>query len=146
LRRVYRGGEVTAWRAAAIEAEAYELFEQGRALLAERHPHEAVSALERARSLEPERGSVRELLARAYYAAGRVADAKVQFAEAVDADPTNDYAHFGLALCLLKAGQASVAVGHLRMALAMRPGVADYERALARAKAVARPRQVGDVG
>jgi tetratricopeptide (TPR) repeat protein len=92
-----------------------------------------VTVLERARQLAPGLGSVSELLARAYYASGRFAAARDQFAEAVERNPTNDYAHFGLALCLLRTGEPKLAVGHLRLALAMRPGVAEYQRALARA-------------
>jgi tetratricopeptide (TPR) repeat protein len=121
--------------AGVIEADAYELFQRGRALLAARHAHQAVTVLERARQLEPGRGSVAELLARAYYASGRLGAARAAFAEVVERNPTNDYAHFGLALCLLKMGQRPLAVGHLRLARAMRPDVADYEQALARAAA-----------
>jgi len=99
--------------------------------------------LERVRALVPERGSVCEALGRAYYAAGRPAAAQEQFAKAVEIDPTNDYAHFGLALCLLRAGEGragesqgevDLAVGHLRLALAMRPEVDDYRDALAHAE------------
>ena len=143
---MYRGGRGRERGGSRIDAQAFELFEQGRTLLEQRHAHQAVTVLERARALEPERGSIRELLARAYYAAGRFEQARAQFAEAVDADPTNDYAHFGLALCLLKAGERDLAVGHLRMALAMRPGVADYERALARASAARPRRRTDDLG
>ena len=44
----------------------------------------------------------------------------------------NDYAHFGLALACERTGQRSRAIGHLKLALAMRPGTEDYERALSR--------------
>ena len=98
--------------------------------------------LERVRALEPERGSVCEALGRAYYDSGRPTAAREQFAKAVEIDPTNDYAHFGLALCLLRAGEVDLAVGHLRLALVMRPGVDDYRQALARAERM-RPAQGG---
>ncbi len=88
--------------------------------------------LERARSLVPEHGSVCEALGRAYYASGRPADAQAQFAKAVELDPTNDYAHYCLALCLARGGEARLALGHLRLAMVMHPGVDVYERALAR--------------
>jgi len=115
-----------------VEADAYELFRRGSELLAAHHPHQAVTVLERARQLAPDQGSVSEALGRAYYEAGRPADARVAFAKVLELDPTNDYAHFGLALCLSRAGERTLAAGHLRLALAMRPGVAAYEEALAR--------------
>jgi tetratricopeptide (TPR) repeat protein len=116
----------------SVEADAYELFERGRALLAGRHAHQAVTVLERAQALVPDRGSVCEALGRAYYASGRFAAAKEQFAKAVDLDPANDYGHFGLALCLLKTGERGLALGHLRLALAMRPESGAYREALDR--------------
>ena len=50
---------------------AYDAFQEGNRLLASQNPHAAVIALERARDLEPEKGSVRETLARAYFRSGR---------------------------------------------------------------------------
>jgi tetratricopeptide (TPR) repeat protein len=91
-----------------------------------------VIALERARDAAPGHGSVREALGRAYYGAGRPAAAGAEFAEAIEIDPTNDYAHFGLALCLARGGERTRALGHLRLAIAMRPGNPAYRRALSR--------------
>jgi tetratricopeptide (TPR) repeat protein len=91
-----------------------------------------VIPLEQARDVAPEHGSVREALGRAYYGAGRPAAARAEFAKALEIDPSNDYAHFGLALCLARGGERALAVGHLRLAVAMRPGVAAYRRALSR--------------
>ena len=50
---------------------AYDAFQEGNRLLASQNPHAAVIALERARDLEPDKGSVRETLARAYFRTGR---------------------------------------------------------------------------
>jgi tetratricopeptide (TPR) repeat protein len=91
-----------------------------------------VIALEQARDAAPRHGSVREALGRAYYGAGRPAAAGAEFAEAIEIDPTNDYAHFGLALCLARRGERTRALGHLRLAIAMRPGNPAYRRALSR--------------
>jgi Tfp pilus assembly protein PilF len=115
-----------------IETEAYESFRRGVELLAGRHAHQAVVALERARDAAPGHGSVREALARAYYGAGQPAAAGAEFAKALEIDPSNDYAHFGLALCLAREGQRTLAVGHLRLALAMRPEARAYREALDR--------------
>lgn len=108
---------------------AFGAFSEGSRLLAERSVHAAAIALERARDLEPEMGSVREALARAYYAAGRYRAAEVEFAAAVEIEPVNDYAHYGLGLCRLRAGDATAARRHLRLALGMRPDNLDYRRA-----------------
>ena len=52
----------------------------------------------------------------------------------LDLDPVNDYAHFGIGLCRLKAGDHTAARGHLRQATVMRPDNEDYRVALARAE------------
>ena len=122
-----------------MESHPYELFRRGTELLAADHAHQAATVLERAHKLLPGKGSVSEALGRAYYQSGRPADARAQFAEVLEIDPTNDYAHFGLALCLARTGERTLAAGHLRLALAMRPGVSAYEEALARLTAAAPP-------
>ena len=88
--------------------------------------------LSRARIMEPEKGSIREALGRALYMSGRTAWARREFAKAVAIDPVNDYAHFGLALACERTGQRTRAIAHLKLAIAMRPGIGHYERALAR--------------
>lgn len=112
------------------EPGAYDAFRDGHQLLTSGNPHAAVIALERARALEPEKASVRETLARAYYRTARYRDAAAEFAIAVDLDPVNDYAHFGLGLALRHTGDVVGARRHLRIATVMRPDNADYQRAL----------------
>jgi tetratricopeptide (TPR) repeat protein len=126
-----------------MESHPYELFRRGTELLAKDHAHQAVTVLERAHRLLPGKGSVSEALGRAYYQSGQPAAARAQFAEVLEIDPTNDYAHFGLALCLARVGEPKLAAGHLRLALAMRPGVAAYEEALARLTAAPPPPDAG---
>lgn len=109
---------------------AYDAFMEGSQLLASANPHAAAVALERARDLEPDKGSIREALGRAYFRCGRIPAAQTEFEEAVEIDPVNDYAHFGLGLCLLRAGDRIGARRHLKLAVAMRP-LDDYRRALA---------------
>ena len=111
---------------------AYEAYQEGSRLLASNNPHAAVIALERARELEPDKGSVRETLARAYYRTGRFSAARHEFERAVELEPVNDYAHFGLGLCLMRQGDRPAARGHLKLAVAMRPDQPDYQGALAR--------------
>ena len=115
--------------------DAYVAFQEGSRLLAEDNAHAAVVALERARALEPAQGSVREALARAYFRTGRFAQAEVEFQAAVDIDPVNDYAHYGLGVCRLRVGNRAGARGPLKLATVMRPDNAHYGRALAEASA-----------
>jgi tetratricopeptide (TPR) repeat protein len=114
--------------------EAYAVFQEGKRLLSDDNAHAAVIALEHARDLEPEKGSVRETLARAYYRTGRYRDAEAEFLVALEIEPSNDYAHFGVGLCRLHAGDRAGARGHLRQATVMRPDNADYQAALERAQ------------
>jgi Flp pilus assembly protein TadD len=116
------------------DRDAYLAFQEGTRLLADDNAHAAVVALERVRDLEPEKGSVREALARAYYRIGRFDAAEEEFLAALDLEPVNDYAHFGIGLCRLRAGDRTGARGHLRQAAVMRPENADYRAALDRAE------------
>jgi len=111
---------------------AYTLLMRGHAFLDEKRHHQAVVVLERARTLEPRKASIREALARAYYAVQRFDEARAEFEAALDIDPTNDYAHFGLALCLERCGRIDAARGHLKLACVMRPEDENYQRALER--------------
>lgn len=110
----------------------YDLFSRGMALLERGEPHQAALLLSRAKLYEPEKASIREGLGRAHFMAGRMAHARREFAKAVQLDPANDYAHFGLALACERTGQRMRAIGHLKLARALRPGVEHYERALRR--------------
>lgn len=114
------------------EPDAYSLFARGRRLLAEGHAHQAALILERAAGIEPRKGSIREALARALFNSGQFERAREEFALVVEIDPSNDYGHFGLALCHARAGELDVARGHLKMAIAMRPEVEAYQEALQR--------------
>ncbi len=54
-----------------------------------------------------------------------------EFERAVEIEPVNDYAHFGLGLCLMRRGDRIGARRHLKLAVAMRPDQQDYRAALA---------------
>jgi Flp pilus assembly protein TadD len=111
---------------------AYDLFSRGVVFLTDGHPHQAAMLLGRAKLLEPEKGSIREALGRALFMTGRAGRARREFAKAVQIDPASDYAHFGLALACERTGQRVRAIGHLKLAIVMRPGIEHYESALAR--------------
>jgi Flp pilus assembly protein TadD len=116
------------------EHDAYVAYQEGTRLLTDGNVHAAVIALERARLLEPAKGSVREALARAYYRSARFADSEREFRAALDLEPVNDYAHYGVGLCRLRAGDPTGARAHLRLATVMRPDNPDYVNALADAE------------
>jgi Flp pilus assembly protein TadD len=117
------------------DGEAYSRFQEGSRLLDSGNAHAAVVALERARDLEPEKGSIREALARAYFRSQRVDQARVEFEKVLELDPVNDYAHFGLGMCLLRKGDRAAARGHLKIATIMRPDEEAYQDALRQASA-----------
>ena len=110
----------------------YELFSRGVRFLADGHPHQAAMLLDRAKLMEPDKASIREALGRALFMTGRTDRARREFAKVVQIEPASDYAHFALALACERTGQRTRAIGHLKLALAMRPGTEDYERALER--------------
>ena len=113
------------------QQDVYAMLLRGRDLLTRGHHHQAATVLERASLLEPEKTSIREDLARALYLSGQKARAGEEFARVVELDPSNDYAHFGLGLCLMRTGERDAARGHLRLATVMRPEVEAYRDALA---------------
>ena len=110
--------------------DVYEWYHRGMQLLADRHPDAAATLLARAAAAEPDSRSIREALARAHYDAGRYEDAILSFTELIALNPTDDYAQFGLGLAASKAGDLALAAEHLALAVAMRPDLAHYARAL----------------
>jgi tetratricopeptide (TPR) repeat protein len=111
---------------------AYDLFQRGSQLLAERHPGAAAVLLERALALEPGKASILEALGQAYFNVGSPDLAAERFGEIVEADPLAHYAHFGLGLSRQRLGDVGAARRHLRMAVFLKPENESYQRALAR--------------
>ena len=111
---------------------AYELFQRGSRMLAERHFGASAVLLERALALEPGKASILEALGQAYFNQGSHALAADRFAAIVEADPVAHYAHFGLGLSRLRLGEMVLARRHLRMAVLLEPENEAYRRALER--------------
>ena len=109
---------------------AYELFQRGSQMLADRHPGAAAVLLERALALEPGKASILEALGQAYFNQGSHALAADRFAAIVEADPLAHYAHFGLGLSRARLGEVEDARRHLRMAVFLKPENEAYQRAL----------------
>jgi|SRR5947209_5581660 len=104
----------------------YDLFRRGSALLEAGDFSAAAIPLEQARSLEPDKTSIREALGRAYFRAGRYAAASKEFRAVVERSPVNDFAHFCLGRSLEKTGRPQEARRHLTLAVGLRPDRADY--------------------
>jgi len=96
--------------------EAYDAFMRGHELLRSRDFHQAATAFERARRLEPDKASVREALGRAYMGCRDFDRARDEFAAAVALGPTDGYAHFGLAKALERLGERALAERHYMLA------------------------------
>jgi Flp pilus assembly protein TadD len=111
---------------------AYGLLQRGKALMKRRHNAQAAVLLERARRLEPNKGSIVEPLARAYYNSGQHELAAGAFEELLEIEPSSAYAHFGLGQSLKQIGQRETARTHLRLAVALAPHSALYRQALER--------------
>jgi Flp pilus assembly protein TadD len=114
---------------------AYELFKKGSELLDQGDFMAASVPLERARSLEPDKGSIREALGRAYFRSRRFEQAAEEFAALVERYPVNDYAHFCLGRSLEKTGRRAEARRHAALAANMRPDRKDYPAFRARLQA-----------
>lgn len=104
----------------------YDLFRRGSQLLEAGDFSAAAIPLERARRLEPDKSSIREALGRAYFRAGRYAQAREEFEAVVERYPVNDFAHFCLGRALEKTGRRAEARRHLALAANLRPDRADY--------------------
>jgi Flp pilus assembly protein TadD len=109
----------------------WSLYEQGQARLQGGEPAAAAEVLELAVEREPHKASLREALGRAYYAASRVEPARAQFQSALDLNPSDDYAHFGLGCCLERQGRLPDAAKHFKLAVALSDR-AEYRQALGR--------------
>ena len=120
----------------APDGDVYDWYQRGLRLLADRHPDAAATLLARAAAAEPASRSIREALARAEYDAGRYSDAVLSFTGLIAINPTDDYAQFGLGLAASRAGDLRLAAEHLALAVAMRPDLVHYARALRRVRAL----------
>jgi len=118
--------------ALAERETAYGLLQRAGALLKRRHHAQAAVLLERADRLEPNKGSIVEALARAYYNSGQHDRAEEAFRRLLDIDPSAAYGHFGLGQSLKMLGRRDEARTHLRLAVALAPGSSVYRSALTR--------------
>ena len=104
----------------------YNLFQQGRAHLAQGRAAQATVALEKAKRLEPDKASIREALGIAYFRIHRWSEAEHEFRAMLELSPADDYAHYSLGRCLEKQGRAAEANGHYKLARSLRPSSEHY--------------------
>jgi len=104
----------------------YTLYRRGIELLEDGDFVDAAEPLAEAARRAPEKSSVREALGRAYYRAGRFAQAAVEFEAVVESHNVDDYAHFCLGRALSKTGELDRARHHLALASNLRPDRRDY--------------------
>jgi len=111
---------------------AYGLLQRGQALLKSRDYAQAAVVLERARVLEPAKGSILEALGRACYNSGQHERSREVFTALLEVDPSAHYGHYALGQSLKQLGLDREARTHLRLAVALAPTSALYRGALAR--------------
>ncbi|MFO7929417.1 MAG: tetratricopeptide repeat protein [Candidatus Humimicrobiaceae bacterium] len=111
-------------------SRAYYHFRKGKKLAGQNNFIHAIMHLEKAKEEEPEKASIREVLARAYYNCGFYSPARDNFQKAVEIDAANDFAYYGLGLSLAKLGKIKRAIGQLKIAVTMKPQSEDYKKAL----------------
>ena len=116
---------------------AYGLLQRGHDLLRRRHFAQAAVVLERARGLEPGKGSILEALGRAYFNSAQHERSQEAFLALLEVDPSSHYGHYALGQSLKRLGRDREARTHLRLAVALAPSSALYRGALARLPAPA---------
>ncbi|GAA0991043.1 hypothetical protein GCM10009555_077730 [Acrocarpospora macrocephala] len=121
--------------------DVYDWYQRGVKLLEEGSPAAAASLLERAADAEPGSRSIREALARAQFNSKRYAEAADSFRWIVNANPAEDYAHYGLGMALWRTGDIEGAQEPLAVAAAMRPDLRHYVSALTQIRATLHARQ-----
>ena len=102
-------------------SDTYDLFQQGRAHLAEGRAAQATVPLEKAKRLEPDKASIREALGIAYFRIGRWQEAEAEFRALVELSPADEFAHYALGRALVNQGRRKEATPHIKLARSLRP-------------------------
>ena len=110
----------------------YYFFKKGKKLFQKGRFLESIMPLEKAKELEPGKSSIREILASSYYNCGFYKSAKKNFMIALKIDASNDFAHYGLGLCLIRENKLKEAIGHFKIAAIMNPGSKKYKELLSK--------------
>ena len=119
----------------APAGDAYDWYLRGLELLEAGDAAAAVQVLGHTVTASPESRMAREGLARAQFDLGMYVEAQENFAWIISINPADDYAQFGLGLCLSQLEQWETAVVHLALASELRRDIALYSTALRGARA-----------
>ncbi len=119
---------------------AYERFRRASDLLESGNANAAAVVLAGLREDDPRSTSILEAYARALFDSNRIEEAAAAFGELVERSPAEDYAHYGLGLCLWRMQRFNDARDHLAMASVMRPNRREYVDALGQVRATLRAR------
>ena len=84
------------------------------------------------RDMNQRKGSIMEALGICYYNMGFYGSSMEHFDKAIGIDAVNDFAHYGMGLCLIKEKKVNRALGHLKIASFMRPDSEVYKKVLKR--------------
>lgn len=122
------------------QGSTYDWYRRGLELLERGDAAASALLLERAHVAEPNARHLREALARALFDAGRYQTASLHFRHLSVVDPVDDYAHYGLGMCLWRTGSIAAAKESLAMAVALRPRD-EYRAALAQVQATLKSRE-----
>ena len=109
-------------------SEAYDLYQEGRSRLRSGMSAQATVPLERAKSLQPEKASIREALGIAYFRIRRFVEAEREFRALIELSPTDHYAHYALGRTLEQQGRDVEANAHYKLARSMDPSSSHYSR------------------
>lgn len=120
--------------------EVYDWYRRGMHLLDGGHAAAAAQLLRHAADAEPGSRSILEGLARAQFDAGQYRQSRDAFRDLVEANPDDDYAHFGYGLACWRLGDLGTAVEHLAVAVVMRPSAKHYADALRQVRATLKAR------
>ncbi len=116
----------------ADDAPVYDLFQRGRELLRAGDADGAIVLLERARDIDPAKGSIRETLGLAYLRAARLVDAEAEIQVAVDLAPNDAYCYYLLGRAQSGLGFTELARGSYKLAHWLEPDSTTYRQALDR--------------
>jgi tetratricopeptide (TPR) repeat protein len=110
----------------------YALFQRGQALSAKRHYAQAAVVLARADRVLPGKGSILEMLGRAYFMSRQWHLAAETFDRLIHVDPSAHYGHYALGQTFKRLDRLADARLHLRLAVALSPGSRLYREAYQR--------------
>jgi tetratricopeptide (TPR) repeat protein len=125
------------------EGSPYDWYRRAVGLLESGSPDAAATLFARLREIDPASNSILEGLARALFDCRRFGEAAEAFSDLADRSPAEDYAHYGLGMCLWRLQRFPHARDELAMAFVMRPGRAGYASALSQVRATLRARALG---